>query len=201
MERRRAPRAAAPAATATAIAPKPIKPAGEELEPLVPPRPVAGAPSGMMDTVVVVTGTVVVVVPTVVVVVTAVVVVLVVDVVVDPAVVVVVGATAEHRDASIVLASSVTPPVWARTRPCTVALLRSVTEVEAMIVPLKFVVVPNVADDPTCQNTSQGVTPPDSTTELADAVINVETAWKMKVEPAGPVRVSCPVSPSDDALL
>jgi len=183
-----------------ANAPKPIKPEGEELEPAVPPNPVAGAPTGMIDTDVVVTGTVVVerrvvvVVPGRVVVVMppAAVVVVPAAVVVVPraVVVVVVGVTAAHCEALMVFALSVTLPFWAKTRPCTVALLRSETEVNAIIVPLKFVVEPSVADEPTCQKTSHGVTPPVKTTELADAVVSVETAWKMNCDPAGPVRVS-----------
>src|ERR1035437_6493426 len=140
-----------------AKAPKPIKPEGEALELAVPPNPVAGAPTGMIDTVVVVTGEVVVVPPAVVVVVPPAVVVVVPPavvvvppavVVVPPAVVVVVGGAAEHVEASMVFALSVTPPVWARTRPCTVALLRSEIDVNAIIDPLKFVVEPSVADEP-----------------------------------------------------
>src|ERR1035437_3839844 len=191
-----------------AKAPKPIKPEGEALELAVPPNPVAGAPTGMIDTVVVVPRTVVVVprtvvvVPrTVVVVARTVVVVAGTVVVVVPAVVVVVGGAAEHVEASMVFALSVTPPVWARTRPCTVALLRSEIDVNAIIDPLKFVVEPSVADEPTCQKTVHGVTPPVNTTELADAVISVETAWKMNTEPTGPFNVSWPVRPSDVALL
>jgi hypothetical protein len=144
----------------------------------------------MIDTDVVVTGTVVVERRVVVVVTGRVVVVVVPPAVVVVVVVVVVGGTAAHCEASMVFALSVTLPVWAKTRPCTVALLRSETEVNAMIDPLKFVVEPSVADEPTCQKTVLGVTPPVKTTELADAVVSVETAWKMNCDPAGPVRVS-----------
>jgi hypothetical protein len=53
----------------------------------------------------------------------------------------------------IVLSSIVTAPPSARTRPFTVAPVFSVIDVEARIDPAKLVVVPSVAELPTCQNT------------------------------------------------
>ena len=52
---------------------------------------------------------------------------------------------------SITLSSSVTAPVLASTRPCTVAPLLRVMEVFAIRLPSNAVVVPSVAELPTCQ--------------------------------------------------
>jgi hypothetical protein len=48
------------------------------------------------------------------------------------------------------------------------------------MVPAKVVVVPSVAELPTCQNTSSAVAPPLRMTSLLfAAVVSVETIWKM----------------------
>ncbi len=53
------------------------------------------------------------------------------------------------------LLSSVTAPFLANTRPCTVAPVVIVALVKARMVPTNIVVVPSVAELPTCQNTLQ----------------------------------------------
>jgi hypothetical protein len=50
-------------------------------------------------------------------------------------------------------------------------------EVNAKIVPTKVVLVPSVAELPTCQNTLHGEAPLMRLTVLFDAVIKVEPAW------------------------
>jgi hypothetical protein len=52
----------------------------------------------------------------------------------------------------------------------------SVTEVDARIEPAKFVVVPKVAELPTCQNTLHACAPFSSATVADDAVVNDEAA-------------------------
>lgn len=125
--------------------------------PAIPPKPVAGAPTGITGVVVVDEGrpdddvVVVVVGGTVVVVVGAtVVVVVVVDVVVD---VVVVGATEEQVGTVMVLSSRVTAPLRASSRPSTLAPVDAVIEVIASKVPAKELLVPRVADDVTWKYT------------------------------------------------
>ncbi len=103
---------------------------------------------GMTTVVVVVGGVVVVVAGGVVVVVVAGVVV----VVVDPKVVVVVDA-AEQVGTEMELSSSVTAPFLVSARPDTEAPVLRVIDVKARMVPEKLLVVPSVADVPTCQKT------------------------------------------------
>ena len=60
---------------------------------------------------------------------------------------------------------------------------------------------PSVAELPTCQNTLHSCAPLISVTVLPDAVISVESVWKMKTEsgrrrrraPAGRVRSKAPL--------
>ena len=52
----------------------------------------------------------------------------------------------------------------------------------AITVPTNRVVVPMVAELPTCQKTLHGSAPLMSTTELAEPVISVEPAWKTHTE-------------------
>ncbi len=101
----------------------------------------------------------------------------------------------------MVLSSIVTAPPSARTRPFTVAPVFRVIEVVARIVPAKSVVVPRVAELPTCQNTLQACAPFSSATVLVEAVVSVEPAWKMKTESRfpPPLRVTVPVRPMDEA--
>ena len=53
----------------------------------------------------------------------------------------------------MVLLSRVTAPLRARTRPFTVVPVCTVPEVNASMLPTKVVLVPRVAELPTCQNT------------------------------------------------
>jgi hypothetical protein len=79
-----------------------------------------------------------------------------------------------------VLVSRVTAPLRAMARPLTVAFVVKVTLVSAMMVPRNVVVVPSVAELPTCQNTLHGE--PGlimRTTELL-AVVSVLPILKMK---------------------
>ena len=144
---------------------------GVEPDPAVPPWPVFGAPRGITGVVVVVVGEDVVVVVGVVVVVVGDDVVVVDVVVVD---VVVVGATAAQVGTVMVLPSRVIAPVWTRTRPLTWAPVFRVADVNARIVPLNDVVVPNVAEEPTCQKTLHDWAPPARATELPVAVVSVD---------------------------
>ncbi len=161
------------------IAPKPMIPNCIGLLPAVPPFPVAGAPTGITPDacaaigviVVAVAGVVVVTVAGVVVVLAATVEVVLEVVVLE--VVVVVGAV-EQVGIVIELDSRVTPPVWAKMRPLTVAPVFRVTEVSANMVPAKFVVVPRVAELPTCQKTLHACAPFSNTTLLDEAVVRVE---------------------------
>lgn len=182
------------ATPARARAPSPSKALGEGPGLDESPRPVLGAPRGIIGWVVVVTevlclDAVVVFVATpfllgaVVVVFVAVgavvVFVAVVAVVVFVAAVVVVVDPAEETKqvgTVMVLASSVTAPLRASTRPRRVAPVSRVAEVSARIVPAKLLDVPSVAELPTCQNTLQAWAPFSSTTVLPDAVTNVEPA-------------------------
>ena len=151
----------------------------------VPPAPVAGAPRGITIVGVVVDEepglepglTVVLVVCTVVLVVCTVVEVDGTVVEVDGTVVeVVVDDDRRQVGTVMVLVSMVTAPVLARTRPVTVALVVSVIDVDARIEPLNWVVVPSVAELPTCQNTLHACAPFSRATTLPDAVVNVDPA-------------------------
>ncbi len=101
-----------------------------------------------------------------------------------------------HVGRVILLLSKVTAPVRAKTRPSTVAPVCTVMLASAMTVPTKSVVVPMVAELPTCQNTLQACAPPWSATRLLLAVISVDPARKMKTAEGSPwaSRVTVPVS-------
>jgi hypothetical protein len=94
------------------------------------------------------------------------------------------------------LSSSVTAPFRAKTCPLTVAPVFKVIDVRAIIEPAKSLVVPSVAELPTCQNTWQACAPFSNTTRLEVAPSREEPAWKMKTEFAlpPPSRVSVPVN-------
>jgi hypothetical protein len=96
-------------------------------------------------------------------------------VVVPPAAVVVVVA-AEQVGIVIVLASSVTEAFCANTRPITLAPENNCADVNASIVPWNEDPVPSVAELVTCQKTLHADASPIRTTELFDAVVNVEPA-------------------------
>ena len=90
--------------------------------------------------------------------------------------------------------SSVTAALRARARPCTVTLVFTVIELSARMLPRKTESVPSVAELPTCQNTLHSWAPLISVTVLADAVIRVEPAWKMKTELGSPAPSSVSVA-------
>jgi hypothetical protein len=116
-------------------------------------------------------------------------------------VVVVVGVVAaRHVGTVIALSSRVTAPVWARTLPLTFASVSRVIDVRAKIVPTKFVVVPNVAELPTVQNTLHAWAPPSRTMELLDAVVSDEPARKMKTASAFPPALRVTVPDTNSAL-
>src|SRR5665213_993235 len=75
-----------------------------------------------------------------------------------------------------------------------------VIDVVARIDPAKFVVVPRVAELPTCQNTLHACAPFSSATTLVDAVVKDDPASKMKTESGlpPPLRVTVPVRPMDE---
>ena len=75
----------------------------------------------------------------------------------------------------MVLLPRVTAPVCARTQPSTLAPVSRVADVSARIVPEKLVVVPRVAELPTCQNTLQACAPFSKSTLLDEAVTKVES--------------------------
>ncbi len=154
-----------------------------------------------VDVVVVVPANVVVV-PAKVVVVPAKVVVVPAKVVLVPTAVVVVALEA-HVGLVMVLSFRVTAPLRAKTRPSTVAPLSRVADVKAMIVPTKVVVVPSVAELPTCQNTLHAWAPLIRLTVLLEAEISVEPAWKMNTELASfsPFNVTVPVRLMEEAAL
>jgi hypothetical protein len=76
-----------------------------------------------------------------------------------------------HAVMSTVLVSSVTEPFCARSLPWTVAPVMRVMLVSAKTFPTKLVVVPSVAELPTCQKTLQGLAPLISTTDDPLAVV------------------------------
>jgi hypothetical protein len=151
-----------------------------------------------LTVVVVVAGVVVVVDLTVVVVVAGVVVVVGLTVVVVVAGAVVVGADALQIGTVIVLASMVTAPFRASSRPETLAPVSSVIDVNARVVPTRLEFVPSVSELPTTQKTLQAWAPFSSTILLDDAVMNVDAASKMKTVVASPfpLSVSVPVIPN-----
>jgi len=103
----------------------------------------------------------------------------------------------------MVLVSNVTAAFRASTLPSTLAPVVTVIDVKARMFPLKVDAVPRVAELPTCQKTLQAWAPLTRFTLLADAVVSVEPAWKMKTAFALPwaSSVRAPVSPSEDADL
>jgi hypothetical protein len=100
-----------------------------------------------------------------------------------------------------VLVSIVTAPaVRASSLPCTVALVVAVVDAKLMMLPTKRVVVPRVAELPTCQKTLHAWAPLISLTRLLEAVVSVDPIWKMKTESGSPwpLRVKVPVIPADE---
>ena len=111
------------------------------------------------------------------------------------------GGASEHVGTVIVFVSIVTAPFRASARPVMVALVSRVIDVVAMIVPAKLVVVPSVAELPTCQNTLQAWAPFSRATVLDVAVVSVVPAWKIHTVFGSPppLRVTVPVRPMEDA--
>ena len=97
------------------------------------------------------------------------------------------------------LSSSVTAPILARARPWISVPVVTVMDWSAMMVPTNLELVPRVAELPTCQNTLQGCAPLTRMTLLAEAVVSVDPAWKMKTALGSPLALSvrAPVSPID----
>jgi hypothetical protein len=123
--------------------------------------------------------------------------------VVDPPTVVVVVPVVLQLGKLMVLSSRVTAPVRASTLPVTVLPVSTVADANARMLPTKVVLVPKVAELPTCQKTLHAWAPPMSFTVLPDAVMRVDPAWKTKTALESPwaSRVTVPVNPRPVALL
>ena len=91
---------------------------------------------------------------------------------------------------TMMLVSRLTAPPRARSRPATTLVpVCAVTEVNARMVPAKVVLVPSVAELPTCQKTLHAWASPSSSTVLFGAVVSVDPAWKMNTAEGSPCRV------------
>ena len=98
--------------------------------------------------------------------------------------------------------SKVTAPVRANALPFSVAPVVTVTDAFAIMFPANVVLVPSVAELPTCQNTFLDRAPPDMMTWLLPvAVVSVDTIWKIQTPPAPPLRARLPVIPSEGCAL
>jgi len=102
---------------------------------------------------------------------------------------------AAHDVIATVLESSVTAPVRAKALPDKLVSVVRVTLVWAKMLPVKVLLVPRVAELPTCQNTLHGW-PPSITTEELLAVVSVLPILKTHTAAALPaaLSVSVPVS-------
>jgi hypothetical protein len=108
------------------------------------------------------------------------------------------GGAALHIDVLKWSLISVTSPLRASALPWTVTALSSVMDVIARIVPTKEEPEPRVAELVTCQKTLHGLPPLMNTTELVDAVMRSDVAWKIHTEFGlfWPSSVSVPVRSS-----
>ena len=108
------------------------------------------------------------------------------------------GGAALHVDVLKWSLISVTSPLRASALPWTVTALSSVMDVIARIVPTKEEPEPRVAELVTCQKTLHGLPPLMNTTELVDAVMRSDVAWKIHTEFGlfAPSSVSVPVRSS-----
>ena len=100
------------------------------------------------------------------------------------------------------LVSIVTAPFLAKALPETMsAPVVRVMLASARIFPWNEVVVPSVAELPTCQNTLQAGPPVVMRTDELLAVVSVLPIWKTKTELGSPwaLRVSVPVNPADES--
>src|SRR3954470_13389345 len=102
----------------------------------------------------------------------------------------------EHAAVLTTLLSSVTAPLRASARPIIRTPVVSVMLVNASTLPMRDVVVPAVAELPTCQNTLHAEPPLIITTDEALAVVSVLPILKTKTAAALPneFSVSVPVS-------
>jgi hypothetical protein len=114
-----------------------------------------------------------------------------------------VGVAVGQFDAVIVSSSRVTDPLRASARPAMVSPVFTEIDVRARMVPVKVEFVPRVAELPTCQNTLQAWAPLVRTTLLAEPVMSVDGAWKMKTAFGSPCasRVSDPPTCSELVAL
>ena len=101
----------------------------------------------------------------------------------------------------MVLVSRVTAPLLASTRPATVVPVCTAAEVSARMLPTNVVLVPRVAELPTCQNTLHAWAPLIRLTVLFDAVVRVDPIWKMNTAFGSPwaSSVTVPVKPIEEA--
>src|SRR2546427_7567595 len=99
-----------------------------------------------------------------------------------------------HNTAETLLVSIVTAPLSAKALPDTLAPVVRVMLATARIFPVNAVPVPSVAELPTAQYTSVSRAPPVTTTDELTAVVRVLPILKTQIEPAGPLRVSRPVT-------
>ena len=83
------------------------------------------------------------------------------------------GGGGETPGTFMVLLSKVTAPFRARALPWRVAPVLSEIDESAKMFPENALVVPTVAEVPTCQNTLEAWAPLIRTTLLPDAVVNV----------------------------
>jgi len=81
-----------------------------------------------------------------------------------------------HVALVIVLVSRVTAPLRASARPFSVAPVVIEIGVRARMFPTNALLVPIVAELPTCQNTLQGCAPPISRTRLPEPEVSVDPA-------------------------
>src|ERR1044071_983599 len=96
------------------------------------------------------------------------------------------GAVGSAVGTVTLLASRVTAPVWANSRPSTAAPVARELEAEARMFPLNTEAVPRVAELPTCQTTLAAWAPPLRITCRPDVVVSVEAIWKMNTAFAPP---------------
>jgi hypothetical protein len=113
------------------------------------------------------------------------------------------GVTVAQVGAVIVSSSRLTCPLRASARPAMVSPVSTEIDVRARMVPVKAECVPRVAELPTCQNTLHAWAPLVSMTLLAESVVSVEGAWKMKTALGSPpaFRVSDPPTSSEEDAL
>jgi len=101
-----------------------------------------------------------------------------------------------HEEMSTPLPSIVTAPVCAKALPETRAPVSKLMLVRARMFPKNDVVVPRVAELPTCQYALHLLPPLIMATDESEAVMRVLAIWKMKSAFGSPcaLRVSVPVS-------